>query len=47
MKPANSKFATIPFRFNPCKSCVTTQPAFTCSRLLIVTLDQSVKYVKS
>lgn len=47
MKPANIKFATIPFCFNPCKSYVTTQPAFTCSRLLIVTLKKSVKDVKS
>ena len=46
MKPANSKIATIPFCFNPGKSCVATQPEFTCSKLSIVTLEQGVKYVK-
>ena len=38
--PSGIKFVTIPY-------CIITQPAITCSKLTIETLEQGVKYVQS
>ena len=42
--PPNSQYLAI---MPDARRCVATQPAFTCSKLTIETLEQGVKYVQS